>query len=48
MHGGRGSGAPRQNRNAVTHSAYDAEMRALHDEVRLMLAKMYMAVEEAA
>jgi len=34
MHGGKGSGAPKGNRNALKHGARSAETRALMAEVR--------------
>lgn len=39
MHGGKGSGAPLGNRNAVKHGAYDKEMRARTAAVRAVLAE---------
>ena len=46
MHGGKGSGAPVGNRNALTHGAYDQEMRALHGKVQALIAKMSEAGSE--
>ena len=37
MHGGRGSGAPAGNRNALKHGAWSAEARAWRRRVRELL-----------
>lgn len=36
MHGGKGSGAPLGNRNAVKHGAFDKEMRERNARVRAL------------
>lgn len=36
MHGGKGSGAPKGNRNAWRHGARSAEIRMLEAELRLL------------
>ncbi|WP_419180073.1 HGGxSTG domain-containing protein [Erythrobacter oryzae] len=36
MHGGKGSGAPRGNRNAYKHGSRSAEARRLQDLIRMM------------
>jgi hypothetical protein len=40
MHGGKGSGAPMNNRNALKHGAYDREMRARTAMVRALRADL--------
>lgn len=40
MHGGKGSGAPVGNRNAVKHGAFDKQMRERTMEVRSCLAEL--------
>jgi hypothetical protein len=47
MHGGKGSGAPRDNQNARKHGRFDRQMqqrrrahRALQAQVRLALASL--------
>jgi uncharacterized protein YjcR len=40
MHGGRGSGAPVGNRNAVKHGAFDKQMRERTAQVRSCLAEL--------
>jgi hypothetical protein len=40
MHGGKGSGAPLNNRNALKHGAYDKEMRARIAMVRALRAQV--------
>lgn len=40
MHGGKGSGAPAGNRNAVTHGAFDKQMRERAKQVGSCLAEL--------
>lgn len=40
MHGGKGSGAPKGNRNAWKHGARSAEMMALEVEIRLLSVEL--------
>lgn len=40
MHGGKGSGAPKGNRNAWKHGARSAEIMALEAEIRLLTREM--------
>lgn len=40
MHGGRGSGAPLGNSNAVKHGAYDRQMKEYAQIVRELLAQI--------
>lgn len=39
MHGGKGSGAPKGNRNALKHGRYTAETRGLETQLRAILGK---------
>jgi hypothetical protein len=39
MHGGKGSGAPHGNRNALKHGAYGKAMRGRAAQVRALLAE---------
>ena len=45
MHGGKGSGAPKRNRNALKHGAHTAEMKDRAQRVRMLVlrAKVLMA-----
>lgn len=46
MHGGKGSGAPRSNRNALKHGAHTAEMKARARQVRLLVLQARMLIAE--
>jgi hypothetical protein len=46
MHGGRGSGAPAGNRNALKHGARTAEARAWRRRVRELLREARELVEK--
>ena len=46
MHGGRGSGAPAGNRNALKHGAWTAEALAWRRRVRELLAEARELAEE--
>ncbi len=47
MHGGRGSGAPVGNANALKHGAYDREMRARLTQVRALRKQARYLLEMA-
>lgn len=42
MHGGKGSGAPKKNKNALKHGWYTAEMR----QTRRSMAELVRSLEE--
>ena len=46
MHGGKGSGAPRGNRNAFRHGAHTAAMKARAQQVRLLVLRARAAIAE--
>lgn len=46
MHGGRGSGAPKGNRNALTDGLHTASMRAVHRMVRSLMREANDAIRE--
>jgi hypothetical protein len=46
MHGGRGSGAPADNRNALRHGAWSAEALAWRRRVRELLREARALVEK--
>jgi hypothetical protein len=44
MHGGKGSGAPPGNQNAMTHGAFNARVRAIKAQGRALAASMRQAL----
>ena len=48
MHGGKGSGAPRGNRNAFRHGCYSAEMLANNAAVRTFMRHVELRLQEIA
>ena len=46
MHGGKGSGAPKGNRNAQKHGAFNAKVRAIRAARRGLEEKMRRLIEE--
>ncbi|WP_420897432.1 HGGxSTG domain-containing protein [Altericroceibacterium xinjiangense] len=45
MHGGKGSGAPLNNRNALKHGACDREMRERNALVRELMARVRQVMQ---
>ena len=46
MHGGKGSGAPKGNRNAQKHGAYNAKVRAIRAARRGLEERKRRLIEE--
>lgn len=44
MHGGKGSGAPKGNRNALRHGLYSEALLAQDREVRLLMKRIKNAL----
>lgn len=47
MHGGKGSGAPEGNRNALRHGLYTKEVMARETKVRELCSRVRAAIELA-
>ena len=46
MHGGKGSGAPRGNQNALKHGYYTREEKALRQELRQLIQESRALLEQ--